>query len=313
VITSNGVIKFDRDGDDIPENVPVSELIELARFPIARDPQTGTPMLPPKEVKAENIQDFDIAYQGVFGEWQAEGKNVSDPIVKGKAATEARNRLAKASRQAVTSIVMPAPVEKPMTRYQRFTAEQSLRRDADKAAAPVREIFRQVETMRAGLEQARRGRRTAGVQAVINSFNRILEPGSVTREAEYLRTAAGQPLLDALRGKYEAITAGGQGVTIQTLEDAVALAEQIADNMAGFADQQFTMIGGQADEFQVPKERVIPVIPKRRSGGQPSVNGPDLRSRARQILQQGGYDTSDAAIDKFLANPKNKALLGGGQ
>lgn len=49
-------------------------------------------------------------------------------------------------------------------------------------------------------------------------------------------------------------------------------------------------------------------------GGGASVAAPSgsVRDRARQILQQGGYDTSDASIDRFLANPKNAALLGGG-
>lgn len=266
VLTSGYMIAIDRDGDGVKENIPILDAAKIGKVPFLQGPD-GKPMIPPKEVKASEIQEFDIAYKGVLAEWQAEGKNVNDPVVQGKAATEARNRLTKASRQATASIIMPPPPEKPLTRFQRYTAERGLRTDAEKAAAPVRELFRQVDTMRAGLQQARSGRRTAGVQAVINSFNRILEPGSVTREAEYLRTSAGQPLLDALRGKVEAITAGGQGVTIQTLEDAVALAEQIAQNMANYADEQFGMIGAQADEYQIPRERVIPNLSR---SGSPS-------------------------------------------
>jgi hypothetical protein len=266
------VVMIDRDGDGIPERVPVSEAITLAGHAVAMDPETGQPIQAP--VKAENVQDFDIVYAGLIDKAKAEGKEITDQL-KGTLALQAKESLAKAGKEGTASVIVNPPGEKPMTRYQRFTTERQLRTEADKAAAPVREINRQVQTMRAGLAQARGGRRTAGVQAVINSFNRILEPGSVTREAEYLRTAAGQPLLDALRGKLESITQGGQGVTIETLEDAVALAEQIARNMSAHASEQFDMIGGQADEYQIPRDRIIPNLGRQPGGGSVRVQGKD--------------------------------------
>lgn len=311
ILTSGGVIEIDRDGDGVPERVPIAEAAKLGEVPILLDPQ-GKPMLAPKDVKPQNVEEFDVTYRGVLAEWKADGKNVEDPAIHGRAATEARKRINASAKTGTTSIVVPPAPERPLTRYQRFTTERQLRLDADKAAAPVREIYRQVQTMRAGLTQAEGGRRTAGVQAVINSFNRILEPGSVTREAEYLRTAAGQPLLDALRGKLEAIQQGGQGVTMETLRDAVTLAEQIAQNMATYADETFSMIGEQAAEYQIPRERVIPNLSLPKRGQPPAAAQGAQRERAREILKQGGYDASDASVDKFLANPKNKALLGGG-
>lgn len=45
----------------------------------------------------------------------------------------------------------------------------------------------------------------------------------------------------------------------------------------------------------------------------PGGAGPDaqLVERARQVLQQGGYDTSDANVQKFLSIPANRQKLGG--
>jgi hypothetical protein len=303
----NAIVEIDRDGDGVMERVPMSEAIKLAGFAVATDPTTGQPIQAP--VKPENVQDFDIVYAGLIDKAKSEGKVITDTL-KGQLALQAKESLAKAGKEGTASVVVNTPGEKPMTRYQRFTTERQLRTEAEKAAAPVREINRQVQTMRAGLAAARKGDMTVGVQAVINSFNRILEPGSVTREAEYLRTAAGQSLIDAMIGKFESIKAGGQGVRVETLADAVALAEQIAANMSRAADGQFEMIGGQAEEYQIPRDRVIPNLG--RTEAPPAGAGMDLRAKAKQILQQGGYDASDASIDKFLANPKNRALIGGG-
>jgi hypothetical protein len=140
---------------------------------------------------------------------------------------------------------------------------------------------------------------TVGVQAVINSFNRILEPGSVTREAEYLRTAAGQSLIDAMIGKFESIKAGGQGVRVETLADAVALAEQIAANMSRAADGQFEMIGGQAEEYQIPRDRVIPSLGRTNTPA-PAETGPSgvppAVTSALKSLPDGRHTLSDGSV-----------------
>lgn len=272
IVTSNGVIQFDRDEDGIAENVPVGELIHLAKFPIARDPQTGQPMLPPKEVKAENIQEFDIAYKGVLAEWQAEGKDTASEVVKGKAATEARKRVSAASKQGNASVVVNMP-ERPMTRGQRFDSELRLRTEATKVLDPIRDMNRQVTVMRAGLDQIdKTGRMDAGTQAIVNTFNRTLEPGSVTREAEYLRSTLGQPLYETLVGKWQAITAGGAGMTRQSLSLMVDLAEEIAGALSDNAAEPLRMIQETATEFKIPVERVVPAeasyrLKPRKGGG----------------------------------------------
>jgi hypothetical protein len=317
IVTSNGTILFARDDEhpDIKTPVPILELAEIAKFPIARNVD-GQPMLPPKEVKPENVEQFDVAYKGVLEEWKAEGKNIADPAVQGKAVQEALKRNAAASKQGNASVVVNMP-ERPMTRGQRFDAEVRLRNEATKTLEPIREMNRQVTVMRAGLDHALRTKRLdAGTQAVINTFNRVMEPGSVTREAEYLRSTMGQPLFESLQGRWQAIFQGGAGVRPETLHLIVELSEEIADKLQASAEEPLRMISETATEFQIPSERVVPNpasyrLKPRTKPAAPAGN--DLRERARQILREGKYDTSDASVDKFLANPKNKALLGGGQ
>jgi hypothetical protein len=292
----NAIVEIDRDGDGVMERVPMSEAIKLAGFAVTMDPTTGQPIQAP--VKPENVQDFDIVYAGLIDQAKSEGKVITDTL-KGQLALQAKEALAKAGKEGTASVVVNTPGEKPMTRYQRFTTERQLRTEAEKAAAPVREINRQVQTMRAGLAAARKGDMTVGVQAVINSFNRILEPGSVTREAEYLRTAAGQSLVDALVGKFESIKAGGQGVRVETLADAVALAEQIAANMSRAADGQFEMIGGQAEEYQIPRDRVIPSLGRTNTPA-PAETGPSgvppAVTSALKSLPDGRHTLSDGSV-----------------
>jgi hypothetical protein len=312
ILTSGGVVELDRDGDGIKEPVPIMEAAKIGNVPILMGPD-GKPQLPPKEVKPENLQEFDVAYKGVLAEWAAEKKNISDPAIQGKAAIEARRRIATASRQATASIVMP---EKPMGRYQRLTAERNLRKDAETVLAPIRDMNRQVTVMRAGLDQIQRtGRLDAGTQAIINTFNRIMEPGSVTREAEYMRTTMGQPLFESLAGQWQKLSQGGAGVRPESLNLAVELAEQIVDTLSTSADDRLDDLRAQAEDFGLPADRIVPNREsyrlKPRGGKTPGAANP-MRERARKILQEGGYDTSDASIDKFIANPKNKALLGGG-
>jgi hypothetical protein len=106
IITNNGRIMFDRDGDGIDEVVPVLELAEIAKFPIARDPQSGQPILPPKEVKTENLSDFEGSLQDVLEVYKLEGKDITDPRVKLAAREDVRRRMAAASRQGTASVVV---------------------------------------------------------------------------------------------------------------------------------------------------------------------------------------------------------------
>jgi len=72
--------------------------------------------------------------------------------------------------------------------------------------------------------------RSLQTQAIITSFNKILDPTSVVRESEYDRTSAGQSLLQRLEGKVNNIAQGGAGVTDATLKEAAEIAKEYLKN-----------------------------------------------------------------------------------
>lgn len=114
-----------------------------------------------------------------------------------------------------------------LTPYQKFTATQSIAKDTQTRTEQAREMARQANLIKNSYQNiVKGGDRSLNTQAIITSFNKILDPTSVVRESEYDRTAAGQSLLNRLQGKYDNIVAGGAGVTLSTLEEAQKIAEE---------------------------------------------------------------------------------------
>jgi hypothetical protein len=73
----------------------------------------------------------------------------------------------------------------------------------------------------------------AASQAILVTFQKILDPDSVVRESEYARSAQGVGLIDRIRGEWMRMTEGGAGVPVNELEGFVALASQwVAESRA---------------------------------------------------------------------------------
>jgi hypothetical protein len=70
----------------------------------------------------------------------------------------------------------------------------------------------------------------AGSQAVLVTFQKILDPTSVVRESEYARSASGLSALNQIQGVFERMAQGGAGVPLQELERFAALADQLVAN-----------------------------------------------------------------------------------
>lgn len=114
-----------------------------------------------------------------------------------------------------------------LTPYQKFQATQSISKDNAKRTENAREIARQANIMQTAYNSfTSGGDKNISTQAIITTFNKILDPTSVVRESEFDRTAAGQALLQKIQGKYENIVQGGNGVTPDTLKAAVDLANE---------------------------------------------------------------------------------------
>lgn len=114
-----------------------------------------------------------------------------------------------------------------LTPYQQFSATQSIAKDTQARTEQAREMARQAQLIDQSYNNiVAGGDRSLNTQAIITSFNKILDPSSVVRESEYDRTAAGQSLLAQLEGKVQNIASGGAGVTEATLKEASEIAKK---------------------------------------------------------------------------------------
>lgn len=137
-----------------------------------------------------------------------------------------------------------------LTPYQQFSATQSIAKDNQKRTENAREMARQSQLINSSYNNiVNGGDRSLNTQAIITSFNKILDPTSVVRESEYDRTAAGQALISRLQGKYDNIVAGGAGVTEATLKEAADIAKTYLDQSRKYIEAENARAVSMANQF----------------------------------------------------------------
>ena len=127
------------------------------------------------------------------------------------------------------------------TPYQTFTATQALKKNTQTMNAASIELKRQTGIINDTWNRLESGEAkdlNATSQAIIVTFNKILDPNSVVRESEYDRTSAGQALLSSIYGKMAAIQQGGPGLTRQSLKELVDLGNVYARNAQASIDMK---------------------------------------------------------------------------
>ena len=100
----------------------------------------------------------------------------------------------------------------------RLSMVRDLSSDWMRTTGPMQGLLDQSERMNIGFKMAQDGDMLAGSQAILISFNKLLDPTSVVRESEYARSATGQSALETLRGFVDKLSQGGAGVTLAELE-----------------------------------------------------------------------------------------------
>ena len=100
----------------------------------------------------------------------------------------------------------------------RLKMVRDLSDDWRETVKPMQGLIDQSNRMDIGFEQARKGDMLSGSQAILISFNKLLDPSSVVRESEYARSATGQSALETMHGFVEKLGKGGAGVTLSELE-----------------------------------------------------------------------------------------------
>jgi len=94
--------------------------------------------------------------------------------------------------------------------------------------------------------------KNAADQALIISFNKMLDPGSVVRESEYARTPAGEALINQIRGRLQQLTAGGSGLTDENRKEILLMTQDLVKNAKEFAKRDVEIYRKRAEQFSVP-------------------------------------------------------------
>lgn len=137
-----------------------------------------------------------------------------------------------------------------LTPYQQFMATQAIAKDTQARTEQAREMARQSQLIQQSYNNIESGGdRSLNTQAIVTSFNKILDPSSVVRESEYDRTAAGQSLLARLEGKVQNIAAGGAGVTPATLKEASDIANEYLKGAKKSIETQNARAREMANQF----------------------------------------------------------------
>lgn len=128
----------------------------------------------------------------------------------------------------------------------------------DAASKQVNELGRQVKLMDTGLAAARRGDLAQGAQAVLVTFQKILDPESVVRETEYARSAAGLAMMDRVAGYFEQLQKGGGGVPLKELEKFAQLAREAAKKFSeGALPAKKKRIAKTAERYGIPLDVIF--------------------------------------------------------
>lgn len=132
-----------------------------------------------------------------------------------------------------------------------------LTKDWQTVSQNSREMARQLGVMESGLAAAKRGDLAAGSQAVLVTFQKVLDPTSVVRESEYARSAAGQALMARIQGAAEQLQKGGAGVPVAELEKFASLAREFTSKSQASIQATKERIGKTADRYKIPRDVIF--------------------------------------------------------
>jgi hypothetical protein len=149
------------------------------------------------------------------------------------------------------------PSQRPITGTAEANLIGRLAGQWTQASKNVREMDEALATMQAGLAAAARGDNGPAAEAIMVTFQKVLDPGSVVREAEFWRSASGQSLRSRIEGAMERLRVGGQGIPASELQKYAQLAQEARNARAKNLTGVRTRISGVADRYGIPHELVF--------------------------------------------------------
>jgi len=137
---------------------------------------------------------------------------------------------------------------KIMTPGQAINTARGMRKEFLTEVSSATKLQNTYNIMQQGLEGVRKGYTNAGSQAVLITFQKMLDEDSVVREAEYARSGEGLALRKRLEGMVEKYTKGGAGVPLDELENFVKLSNQFLNVAKRSAQKKATLYESFATE-----------------------------------------------------------------
>ena len=149
-----------------------------------------------------------------------------------------------------------------LTGQDKIEMEVKLAGNFEQYAKDSRSAQRQIGIMEQGYKAAVQAgfdgtSNNAPSQAVLVTFQKLLDPTSVVRESEYARSGDGQSLAQRMKGTIEKLQRGGAGVTQSELQNFYNLSQQL---LKGYEAEQLNYarrIKTQADNYGLNIENIL--------------------------------------------------------
>lgn len=210
------------------------------------DERTGLP-LPPGSAPAANPS----AAQPSIDQQTVDAQITAEEVALGRKLTPAERaiRLTKfqnedANRKRAINNIHISRNAEGLTGAQQFSAATKLQAMWNKESKAYSTMINQFGLMQQGLKQAQAGNLNSGSQAILVTFQKILDPSSVVRESEYARSPEGLGLMNRMAGAVERIRRGGAGVPIGELQGFVKTGEAFIKGLQG----SLSATRGQVDQ-----------------------------------------------------------------
>ena len=140
-----------------------------------------------------------------------------------------------------------------LTPNQKIDAEMSLYGKVQAATKLQQEVIRNmngINTLWSNYRtQGGKMNKNAISQAIITSYGKILDPGSVVRESEYARTPEGVALVDKAEGFLEKMQKGGAGLTDKNLQEFVDAINLLGKNAQSEINQQINIVKKYGEQY----------------------------------------------------------------
>jgi len=277
-------VDFDAFKDQDPEryqtflNAGLSDLEIEMRLREA-NPSTTNDELEFKELKS-GVVGFFNKRTGAFKEIEIEGGlDVGEElkVVDGVPYASFTNETGNIELRKIKGFeAKPEKAEKPDFTEAKFIRD--LRQEATKIGEDHTEVVRQLNQMEAGLTQAKNVKEGLGTvttdpvsgeltftgqslnapsQAILVTFQKILDPTSVVRESEYARSEAGTSLSQRIEGRISTWVRGGANVTVKELEEVVVLAREFVRLSANSLQGKLEPIRAQVTDLNLDPSQIF--------------------------------------------------------